>query len=247
MRSLILKFRYDDIWRDILALWTQHRAIAIPLIGVFSFLPAFAQLLFIPAPKIEALDWDGVNLAMAYYEANVVPLMAIRMASLLGTAALIYIMLARDSGSVGEALMRALVMLPSLFLLSIILSFAVTTGLFALIVPGLYLLARLLLSEPAMILDKSYNPFDAMAKSLAMTAGQGWRICGIFCVFVLGVWIVVQAIAILATFVGKLLLPVAGMDMLAAALGAVSASAFALVIALLTAVLYRRLSTNSGT
>ena len=183
---------------------------------------------------------------MAYYEANVFALMGVRIASLVGTAALVYTILAGDGGSVGDALKRAVVMLPSLFLLSVILSFAVTTGLFALIVPGLYLLARLLLAEPAMILDKYYNPFDAMAKSLTLTAGQGWRICGIFCIFALGTWLAVQVVAVLVSFIGKLLLPDEGMDALRAAIGALSTSAFALVIALLAAVLYRRLSASRG-
>lgn len=241
-----MQFRYDDIWRDMLALWKQHRAVAVPLLGVFAFLPAFAQLQFIGPPTVKDLDMAGLKVVMAYYEANALPLVAVRLASLVGSAALIYTLLASDGSSVGDALKRALLMLPSLFLLSVILSFAVTTGLFALIVPGLYLLARLLLSEPAMMLDKFYNPFDAMAKSLMMTAGQGWRVCGVFSIFALGTYLAVQVVAALATFVGNLLLPVEGMDVLSAALGALSTSAFALVIALLAAVLYRRLSASRG-
>jgi hypothetical protein len=241
-----MRFTYEAIWDDMVALARAHRDALLALLGVFVFLPVFAQMLFIDPPKIKSVDWNGIQAAMDYYRANAVPLLFVRIAQLLGGGAMLYVLLQRGGHSVGQSIAVAARLLPSLFILSVLVSFAVTTGLFAFIIPGLYLLARILLAEPAMMAEQHYNPINAIARSFDMTRGEGWRIFGLCALVVAVTWIAIQVGLMLVGIIGALVLPKGAGHFLTAIATGASQAALTLVMTLLPAALYRHFAASGS-
>jgi putative exporter of polyketide antibiotics len=60
------------------------------------------------------------------------------------------------------------------------MNIAVGIGFFLLVVPGLYIWGRLLVASPAMVAEERRNPIDALKRGFALSAGQGWRILGLY-------------------------------------------------------------------
>lgn len=240
-----MAFSFEGVWRDLKSLWFKQGDVAFAIIGVFVFLPSFAQLLFTNPPEIDQLDWNGVRLMMDYYSENALPLLLVRVVSLVGGGALLFALLAPPGADVAQAIKRAAILLPSLFVLSIAITLLVSAGLIAFIIPGLYLIARAMLAEAVMMVENVRNPVTAIARSFELTAGQGWRLLGLFVLVMVMTWLGIQIVAIVTTVLSKLLFSDSGVHATAAAMGAVSNALFTLVAAMLSATLYRQLS-NKG-
>ncbi len=241
-----MNFTYEAIWDDMVALARRHRDSLLPLLGVFVFLPVFAQMLFLDPPKMMTPDWNGVQSMMDYYRANALPLILVRVAQLMGGGAMLYVLLQKEGHSVGQAIAAGARMLPSLFVLSFLVSFAITTGFFAFIVPGLYLFARLVVAEPAMMAEGHFNPINAIARSFDMTKGFGWRILGL-CILVLALtWIVLQVAIIVLGIFGAVLLPKGAVHLLTAVVTGISGSVFVILMTLLPAAIYRHFNASAS-
>lgn len=231
------------VWRDMKNLWRGRADGLFAILGVFIFLPAFGQVLFIEPPDIKSIDWNAVQIITDYYSANVIPLLAIRMINLVGGGAMLVLLLMPGQTSPAEAIIRAFRFLPSLFLLSVLLSFFVGAGLFAFIVPGLYFLARAVVVEAAMVTEGISNPFIALSRSLQITAGQGWTVLGLLGVFAIATWIATQLVAVVVGLFGTILLPTDEIRLATGLAGAFASAAFAAVTNLFAAVVYKTRAT----
>ena len=235
-----MKLALPDVWRDMKLLWQSKAEGLFAILGVFVFLPVFAQILFIETPEIKSLDWNAVQTMTDYYGANVLPLIGVRMVTLVGGGAMLALLLVETSPSPGEAIMRAFRFLPSLFLLSVLITFFVGAGLFAFIVPGLYFFARAIVAEAAMIAEGISNPFVSLARSLQITGRQGWTVLALLAVFVIATWIATQLVGFVIGVAGALLLPESEVVIATALIGALSNVAFAAVTTLFGVAIYRR-------
>ncbi|EAQ67568.1 hypothetical membrane spanning protein [Marinomonas sp. MED121] len=88
-----------------------------------------------------------------------------------------------------------------LFLLSVLVSLALMTGLFLFILPGFYIMARLAFSEFYCVLNKQ-APFTALEASWNATKGIEWRILlggvTLLLITLLPVWLIENLFALLA-------------------------------------------------
>jgi hypothetical protein len=94
----------------------------------------------------------------------------------------------------GEAFQRATPFIGRLVALAILTAFVVVLGLFLLFIPGLVLIAGLILASPAMVIENLSHATDAMGRSWALSRGHRWKLFG--CLVVTFVLIFLPAVAL---------------------------------------------------
>jgi hypothetical protein len=140
--------------------------------------------------------------------------------------------------------MFGLMLLPFYFLLSLLSSLILSVGFILLIVPGLYLIGRVMPAAPVMVAENIRNPVTAISRSFALTEGKGWAVFGL----VLIVWIVgVVLIGVTDSIVGIALAMVAGRDLgtlVTTIVSSVLGCGFTILMVMLCAAIYRALTGN---
>lgn len=248
-----MRIDYTDWWNDIVALARANASILIAIAGAFVFLPMLASSFFVTAmpPMAEnAAPGEAIAQYFDFYRVNLVPQLVMLLLSTLGQALLYTVLLDDRRPSVGAAFRLAAPLYVPLLLTNLLTNLAIGGGMLLLILPGLYLLGRLLLSAPALVAGRLGNPLEAIRRSWEMTRGQGWRI--FFFAFLLFVVALVVQVAISGTLglaVG--LLPGADdpwslRSLLLGALTAFFAALFFLLATCVWVALYRRLGGGSA-
>ncbi len=236
-----MKLSYDATWQDIAGLLRTHADILLVVTGVFLFLPALAQAFYFPPPPTSGLNEATMRAFLAYYEENFPAIFAARLVSLSGTGAILALLLGPDRPTVGHAISQALRLLPTLFLVEVLGQLMVIGGGLLLILPGLYLMARIALSAAATMAERISNPLRALGRSFAMTKGAGWSVFGLLAIVMIVLWIASSALITVFGVIGALLLPAEGAKVLQMAFAALSTAVLMLGSTLLSAGLYRQL------
>jgi hypothetical protein len=188
---------FGRLWAATTGIVARHRELLLPLAGAFFFLP---QLLFgwrvgerTPAELFAADRWLGDALVLALVAAG----------SLVGQ--LVVARIAAEDGTRGDTLgdvlaQAATLLLPALAA-SLIQSIGVAFGLLAFILPGLWLLSRLILVVPVIAVEAT-DPVVALKRSWALTTGQSLRILGMLALLILGFLLLSLAVEGLGSALG---------------------------------------------
>ena len=83
----------------------------------------------------------------------------------LGSAGILSLLLDSRRLTVGDALKSGFRLLPSVIILNWLTQFMIVSGLLLLLVPGIYLIGRLMLAAPAQMAERIGNPFRAIGRS----------------------------------------------------------------------------------
>lgn len=237
-----MKFSYSAVWNDTMQLTRQHLPLLVAIAGVFIFLPSLVVAVFMPPPQPQSGDPGRVfQIMMDYYRAAAPWLLLGGVIAMVGTAAMLRLVFARDS-TVGAALAFGLMLLPFYFLLQLLVGLIVGVGFILLIVPGLYLIGRIAPAPALMVAEKRRNPLDAISRSFAITKGHGWAVFGL--VFIVGV-VGGITVSVADTLFGIIFILAAGRDLgtlLTAIVSCALSAAFATLIVMLYAAIYRALS-----
>lgn len=235
------KLSYSTVWDDTAALLRAHGSLIAALAGAFLFFPALLLGYF--GPRAEAIAPDRVVEAMTAYLAARWPwILLTRLIEAAGSLAMLQLVLGPRGTSVGGAIAAAVRLLPFYFLAFLIGNLMVGFGLFLLIVPGLYLMARLAPLAPIFVAEQRRHPIEALGRAFELTKGQGWAILGLILLVGIG-GAVTMIVANLLT--GTLLILIAGKGLgafLAQIVGAATGAAFATLLLILYAALYRALA-----
>jgi hypothetical protein len=237
-----VKFSYDTAWADGLAMAKVHLSTLLTIAGVFLLLPQFALTLFVPFPEPEQGQQLSIAMINTYYTQNAGTILMLNIPVFLGQAAVLTLLLAHDSPTVGQILQRAASMLLPVALLAIILNFILISGLI-LIVPGLYLAGRLAAATSAQMAERLSNPFAAISRSFSLTQGNGWRIAGILILLYIVGYVLIGAIGSVFGIVFALTLPVTASQALSALVESILATGLLLALLILAASIYRQLVT----
>jgi hypothetical protein len=237
---------YSAVWDDTLRLMRTHAPLLAAIAGVFMFLPALLFTVYLKPPQTQGVDPNQmVRLIMTYYS-NAAPWLLLQgLVSLVGTASMLRLVFARAS-TVGAALMFGLALLPFYFLMSLLTSLMVGIGFILFIVPGLYLIGRVLPAPVVMVAENRRNPIDAIARTFALTAGRGWAILGLFLVVVIVAAIV---LGVAGTILGIVFILAAGQELgglLTAIVESALNSVFATLLVMLYAAIYRGLADGNS-
>jgi hypothetical protein len=234
------KLSYDAAWADLVAMVRGNASVLAVMAGAVLLLPNFAELLFAPPPNIRSFGWNGLRQMEDYYRANALVLILCNLPVWFGSAGILALLLDPRRLTVGDALKSGLRLLPSVIVLNWLIEFMIVTGLLLFLVPGVYLIGRLMLAAPAQMAERIGNPFRAIGRSFALSAGNGWRIAGFVALIVVVAIIVASAANAVLGILFNLVLPkdilAAGLALLRSTIGA----ATALLVLLLGAALYRQ-------
>jgi hypothetical protein len=244
MRALT-RIDLNSVWDDARAMGRANRDLLTAIAGMFVLLPGIvADRLVTVAemPQASAAPAEAMDLMMAQIAANWPVLLGHSLLTSFGALAMLTLLLRPERPTVAESLKAALVLLPGYFIANMLQGLAVGVGLFLLLIPGLYLIARFALVAPVVAAERLANPLSVLRRSAELTHGNGWRILGLLAILFVTGTIVWTVVAVLVRIVATLLLPEDLADLaLSAMVGLVEAGISALVV-LVSAALYRAAS-----
>lgn len=234
------------------ALFRRDRDVLLTIAGAFFFLPTLAALVLLPPPPVRtgpagdteaAQQW--IKSAFDWYVAGAPVLVTGSVVALYGVLVVATFYADPARPSVGQALIRALTLLPRFTLLMVGVSVAAAIGLALFVLPGLWVLGRTLLVAPVLIAEPGTRQ-GALARSIALTRGNGLMMAGVAGLGIFGVQLLTGPFeALTATLQGaQAANPVA--ITLASAVAAAIAAAAALAMALLRVTIYWRAAESSS-
>lgn len=240
MNTAAAQFSFSQVWDDTLAMLRANAGLLAAIGGVFLFLPDLLLARFAPPPgnaSTPAEFWEQMQL---YFQSNFIWILLAMVVNSIGTIAIYLLLLRTPRLTVGAAVAAALPILPFYFLMTIGFNLSVGLGFLLFIIPGVYLLGRLLLVSPVLVAELPRSPGGAFKRAWALSRGRGWQIA----LLVLLVYIVAGVARLaLQGVLGTLILAVLGNDgmgaLLNAALGAAVTAIFTVVAIVLTAAIYR--------
>lgn len=228
-------------WDDAVALLRAHPALTGAIAALLLFLPALV-VYWLGPPQFEPVPGSTPQQMFAgfsaYFQAALPWLFVQALLSTFGTVAILRLWLGGAGISVGEALGFAATVFPTIFALQILQSLILFVGFLLLVIPGLYLTARLALTTPFVAHEGIRNPLKALEASWQATRDNGWRIL----LFLLLIFVV---FAVLSAIIGLLTGVLAGLGaagaMISGAVTAAVGAVMGLVSAAVTAAIYRQL------
>lgn len=265
------KFDMGAAWDDSMNLLRSHSALTGTIAAVFLFLPTLAVGWFGPAPIVPA---EGATLdqIMTTFQASAwqaIPYqILVAVIAAIGGVGILRLWLSRTGITVGEALVFAIRMIPTMIAIQLIIGFALGFVAVLLVMPGVaagggaigalllfvglsllaglsaYFWGRLAVVSP-IVADRSvYDPVAAIRESLALTKGNGWRIA-------LFLFLVIIVILIIAAIVGGVVAAVAGTGegfgrLLGGVVEGLAAAVSGLITAAITAATYRQLAVRGS-
>lgn len=255
-----MKFDGNLAWKHASATMAGNRDLLLALAGVFFFLPSFAMIMLFKQPQVPpGATREQMLMLLEPFIASVLPWLIIgSLVQALGQLTLIELFGRHGRLTVGEALRRALRALPSFIVVQLLMGFAASMVLFlamglgGLLSPvlglalGVYAICqvygRFVTASAVVALERQFNPFRALARSVTLSRGHGWRIGNFLFLLVAAVLFVFMVVTVIAGIVAALTL---GQGRPAEILtGFVSSGATALVIAYFVAIvvaIYRQL------
>jgi hypothetical protein len=237
-----MKFSYSAVWDDTLRLIRAHGPLLAAVAGVFIFFPSLLLGYLMPPPDGRSPDpAESMRMAMDYYTHAWPWFLLVGLLAMWGALAVLRLVFVRQI-TVASAIAGGVVLLPFYFLASMIAGFVIGLGLILLVVPGLYLTARLIIVGPVMVAENRLNPLDAISRAFALTKGNGWAILGLFVLILIAGLVVITVINALLGIVFTL---VAGRDLgrlLALIVSSATSAGFTVMLTIVYASIYRSLA-----
>lgn len=178
--------------------------------GMFILLPAVAIDWILPdRPRLprDATLIDMMNANSDYIAAHW-PLMLLNALLVsFGSLAFLALIAHRSRPTVAQSLRIGLVALPTYLLANMAQSVLLILGAMLLILPGLYLVGRLICIAPVAVAEGVGNPLLLLSRSFQLTRGNGWRIVLLLVLVFLVAIVLSSALASVVGVIAALLLP----------------------------------------
>ncbi len=193
-----MKIETMRVLRDAWALFRRDADLLLRIAGPFLFLPAFALALLVPGPPAataesgagdaQTLAWiqsvsDWAGTYGGWY-------VAAYLIGYLGTATILALYLETPRPDAGQALRRAARIFPRFALATVVGSLPAGAGLLLWVLPGLYVLGRLLPVGPILLAEAPIGAWAAIRRSLALTRGSGLALTGLSAFAYLSGWLI---------------------------------------------------------
>lgn len=170
--------------RDAWALWRRDSAVLWPIAGLFLFLPAL--VLFVTVAPPPPLFTTGANEAEQqalraageqWVSASARWFALSSLANLYGALLILVFYLDRRAQTLAQAMGRALLLFPRYGLAALLIFVPTVIGML-LIVPGLYLFGRFMLTGPAIVAEQPISAIMAVGRGLRLTKRDGLGFMG---------------------------------------------------------------------
>ncbi len=234
--------------RDAIGIWRRDRDVIVPVAGVFFFLPNLAMGLFMDPGEAAQRAAPGDSQALlqtmqTYLAQNVHWLVLQAVAELVGVATLLFLLLAPERPTVGEALRAAFARLPVLIVAVLLVNAAKLVGIALFVLPTLYVIGRAFLVLPVLVAEPQRRFGEAMSRALALTGGQVLSLLSLSAFLFFAAQLIVLLLSATASVVSSSGTNPVVTAMLATAVAVVGAG-MSIAFALVRATVYRRLSSK---
>ncbi|MBB4840554.1 hypothetical protein HNP52_003646 [Sphingomonas kyeonggiensis] len=194
------------IFLDAVSLFRAERELLIALAGMFFVVPMLGAVLLVSGLQLPATqDAEKLREAiMAFYDANLLTILAISLVMDFGSFAIFNLFLRGDGRTLGQVLLLALKRFGAFFVLNTIAGLLFSFGLSLFVIPGLYMLVRTWLAGPAFAADPAIGILGAFREGWRRSAGvTGFALLGLASmIFFLALGLVLIAGGILGTIAG---------------------------------------------
>ena len=265
-----MKFSYNAIWDYTLALLRAHLPLVAAIAGGFIFLPTLLIGHFFPAPAGSGDPQSQVNAFFAYYGTTWPWQLLDLIFVMIGTLAVLILLLDRTRPTVGGAIVGALKILPFYLLATFLVGFALGIAVIVISLPisalvlagagvvlpvaslvvfllfGYVLFGRISVLASIMAVEHSM-PIGALRRALALTRGHGWGIFGLILVILMAGGIASLAVGFVVGDLSQLLFDTKLADFIGLLADSLLNSVLAAFLIVVTAAIYRVLSANEFT
>lgn len=265
-----MKFSYNAVWDRTLALLGAHAPLIGAIAGVFIFLPSLLVGHFFPVPQGSSTDPQvELESVAAYWSATWYWQLVAVVATLVGTLAILILVLDHTRPTVGGAIARAIRLLPTYLLASVLVFVALILGAFLCVLPfaivaAAGLTAFVYLGFIAILVLMAYAsgrlsvmasvaslehlpPLSMIRRALELTRNHGWAILGLLILILLAGGIASLAVAFVIGGLLRLLLNAELADFLILLIGTAFNAALTAVLIVTTGSIYRELSGSEST
>ncbi len=251
-----MRFDSNRAWQEATALVSANRDVLWALAGVFLVLPSFAVGVLAPPPQPPAGGDSDAMMAMlsAYYSSSWPWLLGMAVCQVIGTLAMLALYTDRTRPTVAEALklagrgalpvIAAQLLAGMVFALGAMIpvTLAALTGskgfatlvVAACLVAFVWVMVRISLVAPVVMVDGERNPVAALKRSWGLTQGNAGRLLLFYALLLIGFGIVILLVGGLADLLLRLAL---GME-LGTALGTLVSAALQAVMAIFFMAVY---------
>lgn len=189
-----MRFDSKAVLTDAWTMWRADRDLLLRVSGFFLFLPQFAMLLLLPAmPPIavtaEMTEAEQIALAGKIVAwASAYGWWYLAAAMLVQAGALVVLMLYLRRLDLRAAMGRGLGLFPRYLLAMILVGMPLGLGVLTivLLLPGLYLLGRLIAVGPALVAEAPLSVVRSLSRSWALTSGHGFVLAGLVSLTIIG-------------------------------------------------------------
>ncbi len=203
------KLDLNATWNDAMALMRANTEIVLILGGLFIFVPTLLFALIAGDPPIvSSMSLDQLNEALLEWSNDYGLLGVITtVVSMLGTLAIMFVVLNPAKPTVGNALAMAGSVLIFYVIAQILSGFAIALGFLLLIVPGIYIMVKLLLVPAVVAAENVRGPIAMLQRSWALTKGNSLRLFGLALLITIAAFVAITIISIVFSILFGILLP----------------------------------------
>ena len=160
---------------DARALWRSERELLLPIAGMFFVVPMLGIVLLLAGSGFAQVAPEKLrDAAMAFYVANLLPILLANLAIDFGTFAVLNLYLQGGGRTLGEVLLLTLRRFLPFLAIDIIAALLFSFGSSLFLLPGLFAFARTWLAGPAFAAAPERGLIEAFRQGWRRSSGFGW-------------------------------------------------------------------------
>lgn len=237
------KLDYSAAWADATGLLSAHREAVVAIAGFFLFAVSWGFAFITPELDIEGMKTLAEILAavQAHFVANWMYILPVTLIGSYGSFVIYVLLSGQNLPKVGDALTIALSRFLPYFAASLIVGWLTILGLTALLLPGLYLVARFVALPAAMAANTRLGVIGGIKEAWAATAGIGWKT--FFLVFIVAfvTWLISMVANTMIGLICALLAGPEGVPLVQTGVAALLSTVQAVILIALVTAIYRQL------
>jgi hypothetical protein len=235
---------YSATWTETTASLGAHKEGLAAIAGLMLFIPNWIQGMVVRKLDLDSVKpgpafWALIGQHFSDYWFVYLPMMLL---SLVGAASIYALLTRKDLPRIGDAVTAGLLITPLYFLSQLAVGLGTMLAALALIIPALYVSARLVPAAPALLAQPSRGAIGAIRYAWDLTRNNGWAVFGLIFVVALVGGISLLVVQLLSNLVITLIAGPEGVPLLQTGIAAVTETLLTVLMAVLGAAIYHQLS-----
>ncbi len=225
------KLDYSAAWAEAITLLKMHREAIVAIAAFFLFVVGWASAYLLPQPDLAGVTTiaEMAEILNAHLRANWMFILPTGLVGLYGGLVL-YVLLTRTDLPIPY------------FFANLLVTFLIIGGLFALLLPGFYLVGRLAILPCVLANEPALGVIGSIKRSWDTTKNVGWSVALLVLCVTIMIWIVSQVVGLVVGLLCILAAGPGGIPIVQTGFAALLASIGAVISVALIVAIYRQLS-----